>query len=111
VNQSRVKITNQLSLQPTYALNRVTLLEGSFRTHLVGTRVTHTMTPYMFASALLQYNSTTHVVSTNVRLRWEYRPGSELFVVLNDQRDSTSARFPVLTNRALIVKMTRLWQF
>ena len=28
------------------------------------------------------------VVSTNLRLRWEYRPGSELFVVYNDQRDT-----------------------
>jgi hypothetical protein len=74
-------------------------------------RVTHTMTPYMFVSALLQYNSTNDLVSANVRLRWEYRPGSELFVVLNEQRDSVSPRFPSLTNRALIVKLTRLWQF
>mgnify|MGYP001491132600 CR=1 FL=1 len=111
VNQGRIKITNQLSLQPSYSLNRVTLDEGSFTTHLMGTRVTHTMTPYMFASALLQYNSTTHTVAANVRLRWEYRPGSELFVVLNEQRDSTSPRFPILTNRALIVKVTRLLRF
>ncbi len=74
-------------------------------------RVTHTMTPYMFASALLQYNSTTHVVSANVRLRWEYRPGSEFFIVFNEQRDSNSPRFPELTGRALIVKVTRLLQF
>jgi hypothetical protein len=111
VTQGRLKITNELAIQPIYSLNRVTLVEGRFSTHLVGSRVTYTMTPYMFASALVQYNSTSHIVSTNVRLRWEYRPGSELFVVLNDQRDSTSSRFPVLTNRALIVKMTRLFQF
>jgi hypothetical protein len=111
VSQGRLKITNQLSLGPTYSLNRVTLAEGSFRTLLLGMRVTHTMTPYMFASALLQYNSTSHLVSANVRLRWEYRPGSELFVVLNEQRDSTSPRFPVLSNRSLIVKVTRLLRF
>ena len=111
VTQGRLKITDQLSLQPTYSLNRVSLVEGSFDTQLVGMRVTHTMTPYMFVSALLQYNSTNDLVSANVRLRWEYRPGSELFVVLNEQRDSVSPRFPTLTNRALIVKLTRLWQF
>jgi hypothetical protein len=110
INQGRVKISNQVSLQPSYSFNRVALREGAFSTHLLGTRVTHTMTPYMFASALLQYNSTTHTVAANVRLRWEYRPGSEFFIVLNEQRDSTSPRFPVLTNRALIVKITRLLQ-
>ena len=52
------------------------------------------MTPLMFASALLQYNSGTNAVSANVRLRWEYRPGSELFVVYNEERDTLHARFP-----------------
>jgi len=108
VTQGRVKITNQLSLQPTYTLNRVRLEQGDFTQHLLGSRVTHTFTPLMFVSALLQYNSTSRVVSANVRLRWEYRPGSELFVVLNEQRDSTGPRFPSLTNRALIVKINRL---
>jgi len=111
MTQGRLKITNELSVAPTYSLNAVTLEQGSFTTHLVGARVIDTMTPYMFVSALLQYNSTTHTLAANVRLRWEYRPGSEFFVVLNEQRDSTSPRFPVLSNRALIVKMTRLLRF
>ena len=46
------------------------------------------MTPLMFVSALLQYNSSDNSVSSNVRLRWEYQPGSELFVVYNEQRDT-----------------------
>ena len=111
VAQGRVKITNQLSLQPTYTLNRVSLDQGQFASHLFGTRITNTFTPLMFASALVQYNSASHVVSANVRFRWEYRPGSEFFIVLNEQRDSTAQRFPALTNRALIVKINRLLQF
>ena len=58
----------------------------------------------MFTSALLQYNTAVNAVSANVRLRWEYRPGSELFVVYNEQRDTLAASFPDLVNRALIVK-------
>jgi hypothetical protein len=111
VSQGRLRITDQLSVGPTYSLNRATLPEGSFTTHLLGARVVHTMTPYMFASALLQYNSTSHVMAANVRLRWEYRPGSEFFIVVNEQRDSTARRFPALTDRAVIVKVTRLLQF
>ena len=91
-------------------MNWVSLDQGDFTTHLAGSRVTYTMTPFMFTSALLQYNSSSHAVSANVRLRWEYRPGSELFVVFNEDRDTLARRFPALANRALIVKINRLFR-
>jgi hypothetical protein len=111
VSRGRVNVASQLSLEPTYSVNWVDLRQGSFTTHLVGSRVTYTMTPLMFASALVQYNSANHAVAANVRLRWEYRPGSELFVVYNEERDTFGRRFPDLANRALIVKINRLFRF
>jgi hypothetical protein len=45
-----------------------------------------------------------------VRLRWEYQPGSELFVVYNDQRESTSGTL-TRSSHALIVKVNRLLRF
>ena len=68
------------------------------------------MTPLMFASALLQYNSATNSVSANVRLRWEYRPGSELFVVYNEDRDTLAANFPATRNRSVILKINRFFR-
>ena len=65
----------------------------------------------MFASALVQYNSRLDQVSANVRFRWKYRSGSELFVVFNEDRNTAMERFPVLRNRAFIVKVNRLFQF
>ena len=74
---------------------------------------TYTFTARMFLSALVQYNSAVDQMGTNVRFRWEYSPGSELFVVYNDQRDTTlrPGRLPLLENRAFIVKLTRLLRF
>ena len=93
------------------SLNRVVVAEGSFTSHLLGSRVTYTMTPMMFASTLLQYNSSGHAVMTNLRLRWEYRPGSDLFVVYNEDRDTAARRFPALANRSFIIKVNRLFRF
>jgi hypothetical protein len=59
----------------------------------------------------VQYNSTTRRTGANVRLRWEYRPGSELFVVYNDERDTLARGFPNLQNRVLIIKINRLFRF
>ena len=111
VRQGRVAVTPKFSLEPSFSINRVDLPAGSFTATLVGSRVTYTMTPLMFVSALLQYSSSSETIGANVRLRWEYLPGSELFVVYNEQRDTLARSFPGLTNRALIIKLNRLFRF
>jgi hypothetical protein len=110
-SQGRISVTHALSVEPTYSLNKVDLAEGRFTTHLAGTRTTYTMSPLMFASALIQYNSATRGVSTNARLRWEYAPGSELFVVYNEERNTLAPTYSGLSTRAFIVKVNRLLRF
>lgn len=67
--------------------------------------------PAMAVSALVQYNSTNASLSASVRYRWEYRPGSDLFVVYSDGRDTLRQRgFPDLVNRTVVVKLTRLFR-
>jgi hypothetical protein len=111
VSQGRLVFPPHLSLEPSYSINKVDVDQGRFTTHLLGSRANVTITPLMFIGALLQYNSTTHSMSSNVRFRWEYQPGSELFVVYNDQRDTLARGFPDLQNRAFIVKVNRLFRF
>ncbi|MCY4509730.1 MAG: hypothetical protein OXG35_22610, partial [Acidobacteria bacterium] len=66
-------------------------------------------------SGLLQYNSAGNSFSSNLRLRWEYSPGSELFVVYTDDRDVTNGFRPDrgldLRNRGFVVKFNRLFRF
>ena len=107
----RLEPTRQLSVEPGVSFNWIDLPEGRFTTELVTARTTFTMTPSMFVSALLQYNSSNNSLSTNLRLRWEFQPGSELFVVYNEQRDTLAPSVPDLDNRALVVKITRLFRF
>ena len=49
-------------------------------------------------------------VAANVRLRWEYRPGSELFVVYNEQRDALGRIEPNVASRSFIIKINRLFR-
>ena len=102
---------SQFSVQPSMSVNWITLPQGAFASKLASTRLTYTVTPRMFVSALMQYNSATDSLGTNIRLRWEYRPGSELFLVYTDERDTLTPRFPGLENRAFVVKFNRLFRF
>jgi Domain of unknown function (DUF5916) len=110
-SRGRINVTPRFSLEPNISINWVDLPTGSFTQRLVGSRVTFTVTPLMFVSALMQYNSSSNVMSANIRFRWEYQPGSELFVVYNDERDTLTRGVPDLRNRALIVKVNRLFRF
>jgi len=109
--RGRVFLTPQFSVEPRVSIDRVRLVQGDFTNTLLGSRATYTITPLMFVSALVQYSSAARALSANVRLRWEYRPGSEFFIVWNEQRDTLTDRFPTLANRALIVKVNRLFRF
>ena len=110
--RGRVELTPQFSFEPGFSINRIELPIGSATVPLVTSRVTYTLTPRMFFGGLIQYNSSNSSVGTNLRLRWEYQPGSELFVVYNDTRNTAYLeRAPVLENRAFIVKLTRLFRF
>ena len=109
-NRGRVEITPQLSIEPGVTLNWVNLPEGSFTTTLVTARPSFTISPRMATSALVQYNSTAATFSTSLRFRWEYQPGSDLFVVYTDGRDTTGRGFPTLRNRGFAIKLTRLFR-
>jgi len=111
MNSARIEITPRLSLEPTVSVNFVDLPQASFTATLVRARATYTVTPRMFVNGIAQYNSTTTSMGSNLRLRWEYAPGSELFVVYTDDYD-TLARSPstALRNRAFVVKVNRLFR-
>jgi hypothetical protein len=83
---------------------------GDGNNHLLSNRLTYTVSPRMFVSALVQYQSRTDSISTNARFRWEYQPGSELFIVYNDGRNTLTRGLPDIQNRSFVVKVTRLFQ-
>ena len=112
--RARLVLMPRLAVEPTVSINWIETPQGAFRTDLLVSRVTWTLSPRMFFSGLVQYNSSTNTVSNNLRLRWEYSPGSELFVVYTEDRDSDPLRpdrFSGLRNRGLVVKVNRLFRF
>ena len=112
--RGRIDLSSRLSVEPSLSLNWIDLPAGSFRTDLLRGRVTYTFTPRTFVSGLFQYNSTTRALGTNLRLRWEYSPGSELFVVYTEEQELDPlrpTRSLALRNRAFVVKVNRLFRF
>ena len=110
--RGRIGITSRLGVEPGIAFNWVDLTEGSFLAKLLTARATYNLSPRQTLMALVQYNSEGSVLGANVRFRWEFRPGSDLFVVYNEGRDTTlGVNRSTLSGRSFVVKITRLFRF
>ena len=110
--RGRIEVTSRLGVEPGVSLNWVDLPEGAFVAQLLSARVTYNLSPRKAAMALVQYNSAGDVIGANVRFRWEFRPGSDLFVVYNEGRDTAlGVSRSELSSRSFVVKITRLFRF
>ncbi|MSR19794.1 MAG: hypothetical protein EXR91_02290 [Gemmatimonadetes bacterium] len=109
LSQGRLELTPRLSVEPNISFNWIRLPQGRFDQHVAVTRLTYTLTPRMFVSGLVQYNSGSDSFSSDLRLRWEWAPGSELFLVYSEARDTDVLdRWSDLVNRGFVIKVNRL---
>ncbi len=107
----RLEVIPRFIVEPTISLNWISLPEGRYDTRLLASRLNLNLSPRSFLAAFLQYNSAADSFSTNVRFRWEYEPGSDLYLVYNSIRDTLTPGYPDLDTQSFIVKFTRLFRF
>jgi uncharacterized protein DUF5916/cellulose/xylan binding protein with CBM9 domain len=101
-----LRATSRFSSELEYTRNDVALPQGGFLLNLAVLRFDYAFSPRMTLRSLMQYNSSSHEVSSSIRFNYTYRPGSDLYVVYNDLRPSGR---PAGTfgphDRHLIIKM------
>jgi hypothetical protein len=107
----RIGIVPQFAVEPSISLNWVRLPYGDFQAPVIGSRIIFTPNARTALTSFIQYNEGSHTMSSSVRLRWEYRPGSEIFIVYSDGRNTLVSGYPDLLNRSVAVKVTRLLRF
>jgi hypothetical protein len=105
---TRVRFNAELATTVAYSRDTVDLPGSSFDTDLLSLRIDGSFSTRMFLNAFIQYNSVNEEVVSNVRFNFTYRPLSDIYVVLNETRPTSSNRVP---SRSLVLKMTRLLSF
>jgi hypothetical protein len=107
----RMAFLPQFAVEPTISLNWVRLPYGDFSAPVVSTRLIFTPNAKTALTSYIQHNGSSRTMSASFRLRWEYRPGSELFLVYSDGRNTSTGGYPDLLNRSVAFKVTRLLRF
>ena len=117
---ANVKLGAKLQGSVGWRRDDVTLPSGDFVSDLIPVKVNYSFTPLTSISALIQYNSQTADISSNIRFALLNRSGTGLFIVYNDQRNTsdftrldpeTGLVYPTIIGRSFIVKYTHLLDF
>jgi hypothetical protein len=90
--------------------NDIGLPQGAFVSHLLRTRLIYGFTTRLFLMSLIQWNSTTGDVDTNLRFNFIYRPGSDIYLVYNERRP-VEGLAQGIRDRSLAVKFNYLFNF
>jgi hypothetical protein len=86
-------------------MNRISLDEGDFTTHLFGMRTDLAFTRDLLTSALFQYNSEGELAALQVRFNYIFRNIDNFYLVYNETR-FTDGPFRHRSNRSLVTKLT-----
>ncbi len=103
------KFMKGLGVVAGYTANWVDLPAAAFTTHVLSGRVQFSPRNDLAFLTLFQYNHDTRQVSSNVRLNWIPKPGTDVFLVYNET-DLSGGRLSPVT-RSLALKMNYLFQF
>lgn len=88
---------SHLSLEASHGFNAVQLPQGDFSTSLFNGRVTYNFSRKWLSTCLVQVNSAARLTSINARVRYIYRPNSDIFFHLqpDDRRGCRASQSPV----------------
>jgi hypothetical protein len=101
---------SHLSLWATYTRSEAALPNGGFVAHVTGLQAGWAFSTRLAAHTYLQYNSLDQRFLVNLRVRFIYRPGSDLYVVFN-QEQGEPADPTTLVSRGFAVKGSWLIRF
>jgi hypothetical protein len=105
-------VSPHLELSGSYRFNRIRFPDRAqrFEAHLARLRIGTALNTKVSTNAFIQFNSATHTVSANVRFRYNFREGNDLWVVYNEgmntDRHRLTPTLPFTATRTILVKYT-----
>ena len=112
-----IRAGSKFTFGPRYELNDVTLtdtdnMEREVTTHLFGVRTSYSFSPDLSINALVQWDTNQDRFISNFRFNYIISPGSNLYIVYNENRDNGDMTDTLLgdpLDRTLIVKLAYLF--
>ena len=109
--------SGHLELGATYTLNEINFpgRDQQFTSHILRLRSLYSLDNHFSAQTFLQFNNTRDIILANVRLRYNFAEGNDLWLVYNDGYNTNRGAFepelPLSSARTILLKYTYTFQF
>ena len=110
-------VSRHLELSASYRVTRICFpsRNDTFLAHLGRLRIGTALNAKLSANAFIQVNSVQHVTSGNVRVRYNFREGNDLWLVynlnMNTDRNRVLPRLPAVDVQTVLLKYTHTFQY
>ncbi len=107
---ANLNLSNHVLAEISYSLNRIKRPEGQpVNVHVMNNRLNIAFSRKWMTSTVFQYSNTRDLIGLNFRLRYNYRPGDDLYIVVNTFRRGAGLDREV--DRFITLKFTRSFDF
>jgi hypothetical protein len=105
-----IRASRHLRFDTIWQRDDLDLPGGSFVSNIIRQRIGISLTPTLSTNAYVQYNDLGDLLSLNLRFNWTYRPGSDIYLIFNQNWQAPSLGNLAVRDRAVILKLTYLLQ-
>ncbi len=98
----------KLSIEPFIEFNRITLPDNEFDANAFGGRISYSFSTTLFTKLFTQWSTDTDVLSANFLVNYIYRPGSDFYLVFDQNYDTRDGGIKLL-GWTVVGKMTYWW--
>ncbi|MEM9555989.1 MAG: carbohydrate binding family 9 domain-containing protein [Acidobacteriota bacterium] len=100
-----------LGTETVWTYSDVRLPDGRFDVSVIRQRISVALRPTFTIDTFIQWNDLAELASLNARLRWQYRPGADLFLVYNHNWIAPSLGDLETRDDQILAKLTYLLDF
>jgi len=109
-------VSGHLELGATYTLNEINFPRRNqhFTSHVARFRSLYSLDTQFSVQSLVQFNNTRDIILANLRMRYNFGDGNDLWLVYNDGFNTNRGRFepelPLSNARTILLKYTYTFQ-
>jgi len=109
-------VSKHLEVQLSWLYNVINVPQsnGWFDAHVAQLKLNTAVNTHLSTNAFIQLNTSGDIISTNIRFRYNFRDGNDLWIVLNEGTNIQVERFdpflPRTASRTVLVKYTHTFQ-
>jgi hypothetical protein len=106
--EGRWKASRHASVSGSYVNNRLTFEDRGYLVNEASLRLDFAVSPTLFGAVAAQWNDEDDLTIVNFRLNWIPAPGSDVFLVINEQADSRETFWRPLATTAVTKLVWRI---